>query len=243
MSRKQIAGSRSSRLWIPDAIHHHLERLDDVRGPGARLLRVIHGQEGLFRERRDPVGEFGVPDVLRTFALRQGGTEHLGLPPCRFLLGDPADAVALDAEQPLDSRRAEALGELHLDERHDRDLVLAQPIVGRGRRHADRLPDDRQQLVRDAGPLADLPERLVGQGGEPLVRGRVEEGQRERAALDGGPDGFERDPGILERPAHQHAPDVAAREAIRLIESEDAELDQPVEIGRLDPDPLGSFLA
>ena len=184
-----------------------------------------------------------MPDVIRTLARSQGGPEHLGLPPGAFLLGDPADAVALDAEQPLDARRPEALGELQFDERHDRDLVLAQPIVGRRGRHADRLPDDHQQFERDAGPLADLLERLVRQGGEPLVGGRVEEVERERAALDGGPDGFERDPGILERPAHQYPTDVAAREAIRLIGREDAELDQPVEIGRLDPDPLGGFLA
>jgi hypothetical protein len=151
-----------------------------------------------------------VPDVIRTLALGQGGPEHLGLPPGTFLLGDPADAVALDAEQSLDARGAEALGELHLDERHDRDLVLAQPIVGRGWRHPDRLPDDRQQLERDAGPLAHLPERLVGEGGEPLIGGRVEEVERERAALDSGPDGFERDPGILERPTDQHTAHVAA---------------------------------
>ena len=42
---------------------------------------------------------------------------------------------------------------------------------------------------------------------------------------------------------HQHPPHVAAREAIRLLGREDAELDQPVEVGGLDPDPFGGFLA
>ena len=184
-----------------------------------------------------------MPDVIRTLARGQSGLDHLGVPPGAFLLGHPPDAVALDAEQPLDARRTEALGDLQLDERHDRDLVLSQPIVGRGGCHADRLPDDHQQLERDAGPLADLPECLVGQGGEPFVGGGVEEGERERAASDGGRDRFERDPGILERPTYQYPAHVTAREAIRLLGGEDAELDQPVEIGRLDPDPLGGFLA
>ena len=35
----------------PRRLHHHLERVDDVRRPGARLLRVVHGQDALLRER------------------------------------------------------------------------------------------------------------------------------------------------------------------------------------------------
>jgi hypothetical protein len=157
--------------------------------------------------------------------------------------GDPTGAVPLDTEQTLDGGRPESLGDLELDERHDRHLILAKSVIGRRLRHADRFADDRQQLERDPGPVADLPERLGGEGGESLVAGRVEEGERQGAALDGGGHTFERDLGILERLGHQHAAHVARREAIRLLGGKDAEIHQSNEVGRLDPDPLSGVLA
>ena len=108
---------------------------------------------------------------------RHGWLDHLGGPPGGLLFGDPAGAVALDTEQTLDGGRPKSLGDLELDERHDRHLILAKSIIGRRLRHADRFADDHQQLERDPGTVADLPERLGGEGGESLVAGRVQEGE------------------------------------------------------------------
>ena len=156
------------------------------------------------------------------------------------MFGDPTGAVALDAEETLDRGGPESLGDLQLDERHDRHLVLAKPVIGRRLGHADRFADDHQQLERDPGPVADLLERLGGEGGEPLVAGRVEEVERQGTAPDGSAHTFERDPGILERSGHQHAAHVARREAIRLLGGQDAEIHQSNEVVRLDPGSLGS---
>jgi hypothetical protein len=54
-----------------------------------------------------------------------------------------------------------------------------------------------------ASPVADLPERLDREGGDPLVAGRVEECERQCIALHGIADIVERDPGILERSGEQ----------------------------------------
>ena len=226
-----------------EPLHHHLEPIDDVGGPRTRLLRVIHGEEGLLPKWRDPVGEVGVPDLLRALARRHRRLDHLGRPPRSLLFGDPPRALSLDTEETLDGRRPESLRELELDERHDLHLVLAKSVIGRGLRHADRLADDHQQLEWDPGPVADLPERFSREGCEALVAGRVEELERQGTALHGCADAVEWDPGILERSGHQHAAHVARRETIRFLGRKDAELHQSSEIGGLDTGPPSGVLA
>ena len=227
----------------PGLRQQHLEAFDDVAGPGARLLRVIHGQDGLLRKGSTPIGQVNVRDLLRAFARSHGRLDHLGVPPGGLLFGHPPGAIALDTEQTFDGGRPESLGDLELDERHDRHLVLAKSVIGRRLSHPDRFADDHQQLERDPGPVADLPERLGGEGGEPLEACRVEEGERQGAALDGSGHTFERDPGILERLGHQHAAQLARRETIRLLGGKDAEIHQPNEEVRLDPGSLSGVLA
>jgi len=227
----------------PGLRHHHLEPFDDVGGPGAGLLRVIHGQDGLLRQRGDPVGEVGVRDLLRALARHHGWLDHLGVPPGPLLFSDPAGAVALHTDQTLDRGRPESFRDLEFDERHDRHLIVAKSVIGGWLRHADRFADDHQQVERDAGPLADLAERLGRECREPLVAGRVEERERQGIALDARGQTFERDPSILERLGHQHAPHVARRETIRFLGCKDAEVHQSNEIGRFDPYPLSGILA
>ena len=74
-------------------------------------MGVVHGEDGLLGQRGDPVGEFGVADLLRALACGDGWLDHLGVPPGGLRLGDPAGAVALDAEQTLDGGRPESLGD------------------------------------------------------------------------------------------------------------------------------------
>ena len=227
----------------PSLRHHHLEAFDDVGDPGASLLRVVHGQEGLLRKRGDPVGEVGVRDLLRALARHHGWLDHLGVPPGPFLFGDPRGAVALHTEETLDRGRPESFRELEFDERHDRHLIVAKSVIGRWLRHADRFADDHQQLQRDPGPVADLAKRLGAECSESLVTGSVEEGERQGTARDTGGHTFERDPDILERLRHQHPPHVARRETIRIHRGKDAEIHESNEIGGLDSDALGGDLA
>ena len=138
-------------------------------------------------------------------------------------------------------RKPEA--ELQLDERQDRGLVLPKSVVRRGLGHADRLTDHRQELERDPRSLADLPEGLTGEGGEPLVGGRVEEVERHGAALHGGRHRVERDPGTLERRGHECPSNVAAREPTLRFGSQDAEFDESTEVRNLDAGSLGCIVA
>jgi hypothetical protein len=47
----------------------------------------------------------------------------------------------LDTKDALDGGGMESFGDLELDERYDRHLVLAKSIIGRRRSHADRFAD------------------------------------------------------------------------------------------------------
>jgi hypothetical protein len=137
----------------------------------------------------------------------------------------------------------EPLGELDLDEPYDRHLVFAKSIIGRRRRHADRFADHRQELERDPRSNADLLERLGGKVGNPFEAGRVEEVERQGSALDGRGHVGKRDPGILERLGHLHAAHIARREAILVLEDQDAEIHQPNDVPGLHPGSLGCLLA
>jgi hypothetical protein len=108
--------------------------------------------------------------------------------------------------------------------------------------HADRLTDGRQQLERDAGAVADLPEGLGREGGKPLVARRIEERERQGVAPEGIGHTLERNPGTLERSGHQHAAHVARREAVRVLGRQDAEIHPSNEVGGVDPRSLGGVL-
>ena len=77
-------------------------------------------------------------------------------PPVGLHLGDPAKVVAQDPEQPLGGVRVHPLLDVHLEERNDVKLVLADEVVRLGRGAAGRLADDHEQLDRDPGLLAEL---------------------------------------------------------------------------------------
>jgi hypothetical protein len=110
-------------------------------------------------------------------------------------------------------------------------------------RHADRFADDHQEFERDPGPLADLSERLVGEGGEPLEAGRIDEVERQGAVLDRSDHIVERDPRALERSGHLHAAYIALREAIGSSGRQDAEIHKANEVGTLNPGSLSDVLA
>ncbi len=158
------------------------------------------------------------------------------------MLGGESRAVALDAEQSLDRSRPEPFLDLQLDGWNDRQLVLAEPIVGRRRRHAQRFTDQGDELERDPGSLADLAERLIRQGREPFICISVEEVEGQRALLDRHTDRIKRDPCALEGSGQEHPPDVAVGE-VTLGARQDPDVKQPVEVGRLDTRSLGSFFA
>jgi hypothetical protein len=115
----------------PRVRHHHLEGLDEVRGPGPRLLRVVQREDGLLRERRASTGELGGGQVVRIPARRDGRLHDLGIPPRALRLGDAACAVAVRPQELLDPVLPEARFDLQREERHHGRLVLPQPVVGR----------------------------------------------------------------------------------------------------------------
>lgn len=90
-------------------------------------------------------------------------------------LGDLAETLAIDLQPALDRDGPEAVRELDLDERQDAQFIFANQVARLGLRGTDCLADDQQQLDRDAGTVAELRERHIGQRREPLVRGRVGE--------------------------------------------------------------------
>ena len=108
-------------------------------------------------------------------------------------LGHAAQAVALDAQQPLDGDRAEPGLDLDLDELGVGQLPVADAIVGERCGGPGGLADEHQQLDRHAGPLGELRERDAAERREPLVGGLIEEVERDLAAPDGGAQAVERD--------------------------------------------------
>ena len=156
-------------------------------------------------------------------------------------LGQAAQAVARDTQQPLDGDRVEAGRDLELDELGVRQLAVANAIVGQRRAGSGGLADEHQQLDRHAGPLGELREGEAAERREPLVGGRVEEVERDLAAPHGGAQAVQRDASRRQavdqpRPAH-----VTRREASVSVGLEDAQLDQPAQLLEADPGPLGRF--
>src|SRR5918996_1316221 len=103
-----------------------LDVLDEALAPCVLLLPVVDGQEGLLDQGNHPGPQVGLP--LQHLALGHASLEegllHLGLPPVRLGLGDPAQAVPAEPEPPLDDHRTESVRELELEHRHDRQLIL-----------------------------------------------------------------------------------------------------------------------
>jgi len=109
-------------------------------------------------------------------------------------------------------------------------------------RHADRFPNEHEQLERDAGPHADVTERLRRQGRKPLEGLGVEEVERERAALDRRGNTVERDAALLDRLDHHQPTHIAGRVSIALCRGEDPEINQAGEVAGLDSGPVGGVL-
>ena len=205
---------------MPALRHHHLEPVDDVGGPVARLMRVVHREErvdpssGAIRSVRS-----GFPTASGPLPAADRRLDHLGVPPRGLLLGDPAGAVALDAEE-----RSIAAGRNPSASCSSMNGTIAiSSSRSRSSGEGCAMPIASRTTIRSssgiAGPVARLPERLVGEGREPLVGGRVEEVEREGPALDG-----RRPPPRAGSPrpratGHPHAAHVAWREAVRLIGS------------------------
>jgi hypothetical protein len=111
-----------------------------------------------------------------------------------------------------------------LDRLRDGQLVLPDEVVGSRLRETDGLSNHVEELQGNTRALAELAEGRVGQRGEPIEHGHVEEGERQRPLPERRGDPVERHAGPLQasnpaRPAH-----VARRERIPRSGSEDPEL-------------------
>jgi hypothetical protein len=102
--------------------------------------------------------------------------------PGRLGLGDPAQAVPADPKPPPDDHRPEPLRELELDRRHDLQLVVVDVVLQTWLGEAEGLADHHQQLQRDTPLRGQLLEGRGAEPGEPIERGLVQEGERERAS-------------------------------------------------------------
>ena len=170
------------------------------------------------------------------------GVIDLAVPPGRLGLGDPAQTVPADPKPPLDDNRVEPLCQLEFDHWHDRQFVLADGVLRAWLGKAEGLADHHQELQRDAGLCAQLVEGRAAEPGEPIERGRIQVGERQRSIPDGGSHPLERHAGPLKalqptRPEH-----VTRRERVSRVGRQDPELDQLVDVVGVDPGPLGDLL-
>ena len=99
----------------------------------------------------------------------------------------------MGAQQLQDGGLTEPRPDLRFDHPGARQLVVANAIVGLGGDRASCFADPHQQFDRHAGLLSKLGEGDAAEGGEPLECGRVEEVERQLAALDDGAEAFEGD--------------------------------------------------
>ena len=161
---------------------HDLEAIDQVGRPDARLLGVVHRKDGCLGEGGDSGRQLRVGDRLGALPRGHRRGDHLALPPGAFLLGDPPGAVSPSTR----SRRSMATGRKPSSSWASMKRTVGSSSSrsrssGDGCGQAGRLADDREQLERDAGPGAGLGERLIREGGEPLVGWRVQEVEGDRA--------------------------------------------------------------
>ena len=223
-----MAGARSRRSCNPTLASVAFRCGDDVGRPGVHRLRPIDRQDRLAVERR-PRSRHLVrcfPDVCRRVAGREQRLHDLRAPDVARALGDPPEAVAHHPQVAFHGDRAEALGQLELEGRNDRHLVLANATRRIGHVRAGGLAHRHQQVHGDAGPGAQLLERLVGERGEQAVRGIVDEVEREVAASQRTRQGLERDGCRHHAVDDAHAPDVTVGEPAIGVGLEDPQLDE-----------------
>jgi hypothetical protein len=222
-----------------------LDGLNGARAPGVFLLPVVDGQERLLDEGGDPGPQVGLG--LHHFALRhpslEQGLDNLGPVPLRLGLGDPAQVVPVGPEPTLYDHGPESGRELELDQRYDGQLVLADAVLRLWLGKSDGPPDHLQKHQGDACAFAQFTEGRATDSGELIKGAGIQEGERERSAPDGSGHAVERHPGPLQAsyptgPAH-----VTRRERVAGGRPQDPELDQSIDIVRVDPGPLRHLLA
>jgi hypothetical protein len=187
------------------------------------LLPVIDGEHGPLDERRDLRRE--LVRHLEHLALGCPGLQErhfdLRVPPVRLGLGDPAQALAVDPQPPLDDDRPEAPRHLELDGRDHLQLVVPDRVVRVRLGEPHRLANHRQQFEGKARPLAQLGEGRVAETGEAVVAGGVQEGERQGAAPHRLAHPIERQARPLQALDHPHAADVPGRERAAGVGGED----------------------
>ena len=76
----------------------------------------------------------------------------------------------------------------------------------------------------------------------PIVRGHIQEGERENSIPDSGGQSLQRHPGPLQALQPTRPERVTGRERLARSRRQDPELDQPVDVVGVDPSPLGDLL-
>jgi hypothetical protein len=124
------------------------EVVDDVLEPGVLLVAVIEGEERLIQEGSDLHSPLG--GEIQDLAFADSGLDQRPLdfrsPPVRLGLGNPAQAVAVDAQPALNHGCPKPSRKLPLDQLSDASLVLAHMVVRIGLGKADRFTNDHGQL-------------------------------------------------------------------------------------------------
>ena len=124
----------------------------DVARPDMPLLGAVDRQQGVDRQEAEPWGDLGRPpaEILLGQAAGKHRIGDLAAPPLALGFGNSPQALAVDAQAALDRERTEAEADLVLDERNDRELVLAHEVIGGRPGSAEGLPHGQQQVHRDA---------------------------------------------------------------------------------------------
>ena len=133
------------------------------------------------------------------------------------------------------------MGDLELEEGHDRPLAFANAVFGRWRDAAGGLADGDEQVQGEPGPRAQLLERFAGQRGEAVVGGVVHERKRELTASQRVRQEVDRDAGSHGALDDAHAPYVSFTEMSRRVRLEDPQLDQFAQLIRADAGPFRRF--
>ncbi len=229
-------------LIEPRARQQVLEAIADVRGPRLSLLGVVDREERLLRGADELLGAFGVRDPITALTRVEPRLSDLGSPPLRLCFGNTPCAVADRSQEALDRDGIESQADLDLEERHDPELVLADPVPGQGGAEPGRLTDQPQKRQGDPGSNADLLERLVGQCRHPLVLGLIDEIEREDALVEASGHADERQARLLQR---LHEPDpshVADRQAV-IGGMQDSGRDELVDVRDVDAGAGRGFFA